>query len=606
MSEIVIEQPGVPEITVPLTGQELSLGRADDNDVTLVADEVSRNHAKIVRAGDRFVIQDLNSLNGTYVNRQRVVKRLLDHLDEVWLGGKCRVVFRQEADIQTPVTPHTPITPLQETVPGTPPPGMEQKPRDPLATAPSPASPSFTPPGNQTSDSAYAATMIDSIAEISKQMEDVGATLTMFSKRDSTVFKDKGTPGKGGLPSVADEPQPQEAPMPTASELHQMGRAFRRLEALYQAIKTIASDFDLKKRLKNVLQVTMEVVEAERGFILLRDEETGELQPMVFHDMSGEVDGSSPSMSIANRAATTGEPLLVKNTMADAAFNAQQSIVAQQIRSAMCAPLRVEDRVLGSIYVDVRHKAGGFVEEDLELFASMASQSAMAIENVRLYEQMLEAEKKRANLGRFLSPAIVDQIMSEGADLVLGGNKRIVTTMFCDIRSFTNMSEANEPDKIVELLNEHFTAMTGIIFQRQGTLDKFIGDAIMAVWGSPISLPNDIPNSVAAAVEMQRANDMLNEKRKAEGRPPLEMGIGIATGEVVAGYVGSPDRMEFTVIGDRVNTASRFCSKAGPGEIVVCEMTHEAVKEHFPTTELGAVQLKGKVEPEPAFGVHSK
>ncbi len=603
MSEIVIEQPGVPEMVVPLVGAELSLGRADDNDVTLVADEVSRNHAKIVRAGDRYMVHDLNSLNGTYVNRQRVVQRILNHLDEVWLGGKCRMVFRQEVDIQTPLTPRTPITPLQETAPGTPPLGAQ--PRDPLATSPSTGGPPplgapLTPPD----ESAYAPTMIDNIAEISKQMEDMGATLSMFSRRDSTHIKSKGTPGTGGLPVEADDPQSHDTGMPTAEDLYQMGRAFRRLEALYQAIKTIASDFDLKKRLKNVLETTMEVVEAERGFIMLRDDETGELKPMVFHDMSGEVDGSSPSMSIAGRAATTGEPLLVKNTMSDSNFSAQQSIVAQQIRSAMCAPLRIEDRVLGSIYVDVRHKGGGFVEEDLELFSSMASQSAMAIENVRLYEQMLEAEKKRANLGRFLSPAIVDQIMSEGGELELGGTKRTVTTMFCDIRSFTNMSEQNEPDKIVDLLNEHFTAMTRIIFDRRGTLDKFIGDAIMAVWGSPISLPNDILNAVAAAIEMQRANDELNKLRIAEGRPPLDMGIGIASGEVIAGYVGSPDRMEFTVIGDRVNTASRFCSKAGPREIVICGQTHAAVKNQIPTTELGAVALKGKVEPEPAFGVN--
>lgn len=547
MTEIVIEQPGIPALTVPLVSDQLRLGRAEDNDVVLVADEVSRYHVHFLETGGRYLVVDLKSLNGTYVNRQRIEKRVLAHLDEIWLGSKCRIVFRDER----------------------------------------PAVPSPHAAANRESS------LLHDLAKISLEMDEVANTMTMMGRR--------------GDSSMAPAAQPSAArpdtPPPTPDAIQKMGRAFRRLAALYECTKIIASDFDLEKRLTAVLDTTMAAVEAERGFVMLLDNATGTLRSTVAREMGRDMGGSSPSMSIANQAAATGEPILVRDTAMDGQYAAAQSIIMQRIRSAMCVPLKVEDRILGSIYVDVRAAGAGFNEEDLELFASMAHQSAMAIENVQLYERMLEAEKKRANLGRFLSPAIVEKIMQEEADLELGGTKRIATTMFCDVRGFTNLSENMAADALVDLLNEHFTAMTAIIFANNGTLDKFIGDAIMAVFGSPFSAEDDALRAVRAAVAMQLRNNELNALRAEQGRPRLEMGIGVATGEVVAGYIGSPDRMEFTVIGDHVNTASRFCSAAGPRQIVIGQQTYEAAAGEFAMESLGGLPLKGKAEPVPAYRV---
>jgi adenylate cyclase len=244
-----------------------------------------------------------------------------------------------------------------------------------------------------------------------------------------------------------------------------------------------------------------------------------------------------------------------------------------------------------------------FSEEDLELFTSLASQSAMALDLVRLHEEVVEAEKRRQNFGRFLSPAIVDKIMCAEGVLELGGQRTVVTTLFCDIRGFTNTAERIQPAELVSLLNEYFTAMTQIIFDHNGTLDKYVGDEIMAVFGAPVSSGDDPHQAVRAALAIQARNAELNALRKSENRTCIELGIGIDTGEVTAGYFGSPMRMEFTVIGDRVNTAARFCGMAGPGQIVTGKETWDAVADRIEGRFLGDLELKGKARAVPAYEI---
>ena len=542
MAEIIIEQPGVPSATVPVGHEPITLGRAEDTTFPLVADEVSRYHARIVPHHGRFVLEDAKSLNGTYVNRQRIVQRALTHLDEIWLGGKCRITFRDD-----------------------------------------PAEKAAEPPARP-SDSA----LMQDIARISTEMESLGNTLSMMaSKKEAPEAAETANMGV----------------QPNDSAIRKMSHAYRRLEALYKATKLIASEFDLQRRLESVIDAAIAVMEADRGFVMLYNDETQALEVRVVRGMGHETESSTPSMSIANRAAETGEPVLVKSAQDEDEWSGQHSIIQQQIRSAICVPLAIEDRRLGSIYIDMRNPGQSFTEEDVELFASMAAQLAMAIENVRLHDRMIAEAKHRANLGRFLSPAIVDQVMQHGTQLGLGGEKRFVTAMFCDIRGFTPMAEQLAPAQLVATLNEHFTAMTEIIFRHQGTLDKFIGDEIMAVFGSPITREDDTARAVQAALEMLRCNHELNEQRLAKGLPALAIGIGMATGEVIAGYVGSPDRMEFTVVGDTVNVASRLCSRALGGQLIITDGTYGRVRETIEAHSIGELELKGKETKVEAYEV---
>jgi adenylate cyclase len=534
MPQLIIEQPGVEPITIPLSTGDCRLGRADDNDVVLVADEVSRHHARVVSRNGQTVLVDLKSLNGTYINRQRVVERVLGHMDEVWFGSKCRLVFRDDTRLG----------------------------RDPMRT----------PDPEQSA-------LSDDLNRIRQEMESLGNSMSLIVKH-----------GRG------EESGEQAADLASTQpdDLIKMGQAYRRLDALYQVSRQIASDFDLDKRLAAVLDTAIEVMDAERGFVLLREADSGNLRVHVAREMGQDLQASSPSMGIAGKAAIDGEPALMTGGQSAGEFAARASIIQQRIASAMAAPLKAEDRIFGSVYLDSRKVGHTFNEEDLELFAALAAQSSMAIEIVRLYEQAVEAEKKRANLGRFLSPAIVDVIMQDDTNLELGGEKRTVTTMFCDVRGFTAISEQTAPTDLVDMLNEHFTALTEVIFQHQGTLDKFMGDEIMAVFGSPLSEDDDPLRAIQAALAIQERNAELNREREREGQPPFHVGTGLCTGEVIAGLVGSPDRMEFTVIGDRVNTAKRLCGVAGPGQTVIDQTTYDAVRNQVRANTLGDFALKGK------------
>ena len=534
MARLHIEQPGNPPITMPVSGGELRLGRADDNDVVLVADEVSRHHARLRLHNGDYLLIDQNSLNGTYVNRQRIVQRVLSHNDEVWLGGQCRIIFQDEEEASR----------------------------------------------RSRRDTETDSTLREDLERIRARIDEAGNHLSLI--------------GTGREKPAS----PQET-----ADLEAMGQAYRRLAALYEASKLIASEFDLPKRLAAVLDTAIGVMRADRGFLMLQDEQSGGLHVRVAREMGRDLQASSPSMSIAGKAATAGEPVLMADASGDHEFAGRESIVQQQITSAMAVPLRVDDRVLGSIYVDTRRLGQQFSEADLELFATLATQLAMAIENVRLYEEAVANEKKRANLGRFLSPAIVESVMQTEDALRLGGEKRMVSTLFCDVRGFTSIAERLAPTTLVEMLNEHFTAMTTLIFREQGTLDKFIGDEIMAVFGAPLSAGDDPLRAVRAALAIADENSQLNQRRAQAGQPCFDVGIGIATGEVIAGYVGAPERMEFTVVGDRVNTARRLCSLAGGGQVVIDEDTYNAVRHHADVRAIGACVLKGKEKAVHAFEV---
>lgn len=538
MPQLVIEQPGTPSLTVQIQGPEVSLGRAEDNTVVLVADEISRHHARIRLVQDKTIVDDLKSLNGTYVNRQRVVERVLNDNDEIWFGSKCRAVFKDDS--------------VQE---------LEVRRKD--------------------------STISNNLEKIKDEMDEVAASLTMMANvEDINTNSADATPLPGDL------------------NAEKLARAFRRLDALYKATTLISSGFDLQQRISDVLDLAMDVTKADRGFLMMKEEGTDELVMQVKRDKGDSIDSSSPSMSIARQAAIQGEPVLMADSGADSNFGGRESIIMQRIDSAMCVPLQVgDDEIIGSLYVDARNTIVSFTQEDLEMFHAMANQAAMAIENVRLHQRMVEAEKKRADLGRFLSPAVVKVIMEKEQDVELGGNKQDATILYCDIRGFTPLSEGLTPDKLVDLLNEHFTAMTDIVFEFQGTLDKYIGDEVMALFGAPFSAGDDALLAVKAAIRMQERNTELNIQRTQHCLPTFHIGIGVNTGNIFSGYIGSPERLDYTVIGDEVNVASRLCSFAQKDQIIIGPTTNAEVMAHIETVSAGTPVLKGKTEALEAFQV---
>jgi adenylate cyclase len=280
----------------------------------------------------------------------------------------------------------------------------------------------------------------------------------------------------------------------------------------------------------------------------------------------------------------------------DSRFKGAHSIIMQGIRSSMAVPLIYAEELLGVIVLDSQVAANAFTEKDLQLTQVLANQAAVAIQN-SLYARKIEKEAlTRERFQRLLSPAIAELVVSGEVAVEKGGQAREATVFFSDIRGFTAMSETRPPQQIVDMLNEYFEQMVEIIFKHEGTLDKFVGDEIMALFGAPVSHADDAYRAVKVAIEQLQALEEWNRARMAEGEPPIEVGIGINTGSVVAGYLGSSKALEYTVIGDVVNTASRLCSAAGPSEILISHHTYELVKDYFETQELSPTQVKGKAQ----------
>ena len=220
---------------------------------------------------------------------------------------------------------------------------------------------------------------------------------------------------------------------------------------------------------------------------------------------------------------------------------------------------------------------------------------------VMAVEDISDVSKVKNTFKRYVSKQVVDELLDDDAKLNLGGEQRNVTILFTDIRGFTSMSEKMNPEKVVTTLNEYFSDMIDIVFKHNGTLDKIIGDELMVLYGAPITGENDTLRAVETAIDMQQRIKELNKERKKRKDPPILVGAGINDGLVVSGNIGSRDLMDYTVIGDTVNVASRLCAAAGPGEILVSETVYKKTKTEITYTKLDPISVKGKENKVPAF-----
>jgi adenylate cyclase len=267
----------------------------------------------------------------------------------------------------------------------------------------------------------------------------------------------------------------------------------------------------------------------------------------------------------------------------------------------MCVPLLYQDRLVGAMHMDSMLTTGAFTEKDLTLFQGIATQAAIAIENHRLAKKIEREAETRAQFQRLLSPNLVDQIVSGALQLDKEGTQRDVTMLFADIRGFTAMSERHAPEEMVKTLNDYFEVMVDVLFAHGGTLDKYVGDEIIGLFGAPVALPDASERAVRCALEMMRALEEFNRVRQREGTEPIQIGIGVNTGPVIAGAIGSSRTLQYTVIGDAVNVASRLCSVARPGEVLISQSTMEQTREKVEVEERAPVQVKGKSKPLPIF-----
>jgi len=273
-------------------------------------------------------------------------------------------------------------------------------------------------------------------------------------------------------------------------------------------------------------------------------------------------------------------------------------------------PLLHNQQAIGALFI-IHSPLTVFDRNQISFFSLVADQIATSLVLSRLYLQMLKEENKRFLLSRFFSQNVTEKILTQDGILRPGGDRKRVTIVFADLRNFTSIAERLDQEKVVEILNECFSRVTPVIFNHEGTLDKLLGDGLMALFGAPIPRLNDAMRAIQAAIEIVKTINVLNELKQAEGWPPLKVGIGINTGDVVAGYVGSADHLNYTVIGDAVNVAQRLESIAGPDEILITKAVYDELVnlpvENIPGLsgfkELPVQSIKGKQEMIQVFKV---
>ncbi len=380
-------------------------------------------------------------------------------------------------------------------------------------------------------------------------------------------------------------------------------RNARKLSLLLDVSQKLSGELDLDKLLGRVVETTFDVMGVDRVSVLLKTD-TGELVPRVSKSRLGDSSAQHVPRSIARKAVEERVAILTDNAVADDRFKGGASIMLQSVRSAMCIPLMASaEMVLGILYVDNLTATNSFNDEDLQFLIAFGGLAAIAIKNSRFAEQIQRQAMVRSNFERYFAPNVAAEIAQQQGAVKLGGDKRPVTILFSDIRGFTTMSEHMSPDSIASLLSDYFTEMVDIIFANGGTLDKFIGDAVMALWGAPVPHADDPDRAVQAAIAMQRAIAALNEKWTADGRPSISVGIGINYGDTFAGNIGSHLRLEYTVIGDAVNVASRLCSNAKGGEVLISDPLYQVLKQKPEVTARDPLSVKNRAQAVPVWQV---
>lgn len=415
-------------------------------------------------------------------------------------------------------------------------------------------------------------------------------------------------PEQTALPRSSDKPSSQFTDL--AGRVKKLERENYLLTVLYEAGKALNAKLALEDICEQVISLACLIEGVERGFVMLFDERGEVMRQSEVRYRNPESPETKPqiilSRSVVELIRKERQPILIEDVNADERFSGSESLKISGLRSAMCAPLVGKDRLFGILYVDNLEKASAFTQEELNVFALVAAQAGAAIDNAVAHEKIAQQSVQRSALERFLSPEVVEMVVAN-PDIRLGGVNQEVTVMFADIRGFTTMSEAMEPGRVVEILNEYFTRVTDVIFDNGGTLDKYIGDAVMAVFGAPISKGNDAAAAVNSAIQIQRLLIELNRDAAAREWPELRVGIGINTGNAIAGNIGSPRRLDYTVVGDAVNTAQRLMTNAAGGQILISESTAKKLGKTGKTIDLERLpelKVKGRSEAVPVFRVN--
>ena len=527
----------------------MSIGRSKDNDIILPDQTISRNHANIVQTKKGYLLTDLGSFNGTQVNEKSIQSTLLRHNDQIKIGHTKLIFLTKEETTSSLAESLILITENDD----------EKDHQQILGSSPD----GENPHDNQ----------------------ELLISLESQRPRKKVEYQE---------PSENEAQQIQ-----INKDLSALERSNKVLFVLYEISRQLHSIHDFHELLNKIMDLIFMVINADFGFVILTgDKSKDELTPVVVKSKEGSAGAKSKlkaSRTIISKVIHDKVALLSSDTMDDSRLERAKSVVIQKIRSAICVPLWKKDEIIGVIQLDSVRFNNPFNQDDLELLKAIGSQVSMIIEQASLNEQIREEERMRSRLERFHSPQIIEMILRGGQetkDNIMEPKELTATILFTDINGFTHLTEHLPPRETNMILNQYFSRMTDVIFKYDGTLDKYIGDGLMAVFGAPMERKDDPIRAIQAAREMREelARMMVSE---GEDRK-FSIRIGINTGHVVAGNIGSPKRLDYTIIGDPVNIASRLESMAEAHQILIGEETYRLVKGKFDIKEVGPKKFKGK------------
>lgn len=553
MYKIIINRGEPDEGVFVLSSALITIGRSDENTISLPdRDSLSRKHARIDIKDDQIVLTDLKSKNGTFVNEKRIKRAAIAPGNKFRCGDVSFLLMKEEEGARIPA---------------------------------------FQPLRKEIFNS-------DAIPIQTLQLKDSD---------------------KGNDPTIYEQ----------------------NLEALLRVAEILSSPEDVPLVLRKIVDLVLQMLDVDRVAILLINEKTGEIEQHLGRTKSDIQSDRIYSHHIVEYVVRENVSVLSADTQSDFRFEQAESVQNQSIRSSMCVPLRAQNQVIGAIYVDNLLLANRFSVGELKFLDGFANQAGLAIQNSRLYKQLEEearlreeklillVEERTRNLleqkkqldhvcekvselarnleirnrfiqqtfGRYLSPEVVASLLESPEKLQLGGESRKVSILLSDLRGFTAVTEQLVPAEVLRLLNHYLGEMAKIILKFRGTIFEFIGDAILAVFGVPISADDDAERAVACAVAMQQAMNQVNQYNIEEHLPQLQMGISVHTGEVIVGNIGSEERTKYGIVGPALNLAARMESATLGGQILISESTMNLVRNLVIAKRKSSISMKGLNNP---------
>ena len=370
---------------------------------------------------------------------------------------------------------------------------------------------------------------------------------------------------------------------------------------LYELARDLSSSLELDAVLRNVMDRVISLMHASRGFIVLVDPVTNEMSVKM---AGGETDTEKSrhflgSKTVIDHVVKSGQAVVSTDASLDDRFKGQQSVILQNLRSIIAVPLVTKGKVIGAVYVDNPFRAAIFEEKDKEFLQAISDLAAIAIDNARQYEH---SEFLRHLFEGYVNKQVTDYVLERSAPgtVFLPGERRLVTILTSDIAGFSTLSQRMPAQDLLTFLNKYFGRMIDIVLDYGGNIDKFQGDGMLVVFGAPNPLDDHAERAYGAAQSMVTEVNQLNQELASEGLPTIAIGIGLDTGEVIAGHVGSDKRLEFTLIGVPVNN-SYYLSKVRPPRVLMSKATRDALQNKVSVINYEPILFKGASEKQPIF-----